>query len=1001
MKYLSEDIVSEIRSAVNAKYAELLYAEVDRYLNFFNSIADLREAFPDYDESIMIVNLEESKSICSSINNLIDEHYKKNDDLNFDNKFPDIVEQLDEITLQLEPELKVEQAEERFKPLANDKKLVSTVKRIKNIFFNLHQLTLKALNFILFKIKIKPFELKRWDQKIPLRNTGSYFLRNKLLKNLVTVYEEVSRELSKNSIDFWNYDEQYDLHFISNFIRSGTFESVHTSFENPEKIASRLGNLKKELKEKIESSINQCVEDFNSACDRVGTIELRKSKFKDKKLNNNFASIKNDFNKILFEWDNTFYALGEDWELNFDLNIARYSAIETFFKFEKSLSVKNKVQIFPQFNEIFGALKFITEKLNERVTDLQNLERLISFSKETLQKILLSSTLPTLINSISDIKFPSLIDDVSLEIKSQVDKIKEVCAFVKTTSYKERIKTSEVDEIDPREFVSFYALPNFLSSLEKIKEKNVSELRRIQSELINLGNMADFGLESAIAAALTENLKESEIKEIAVDAIKISTERKENIKDAYEKACEAVINDLRNSIAVYSEEMYSFSQSSKILEIKIQLAKAKASVKAKTARDKFFTSIKTFVPVLYERTKSYYKKGSRFYSDKRKQFGLTENKETITSKVSDFLANVNSSVQKLPYIYRRLFQNLPLENDRLYISREIEESQLEMAYNNWMDGNYASVIVSAEKGGGITSFINIFQKKNESKNTVRRLSIKPTIYDKQLLLKTFSEVLETEMFLNFDELVEFLNKKENRQVIVVENFQHLYLRIVKGFVCIKILGEVISKTSRNIFWLTSSTLYANEFLNKVLRLNDIFGYHILLKDLNRSQIIEFVKRRNSISGYSLEYELSTDEQKRKDFEKLSYEQQQSLLEKEFFNSLHKFAQSNISLALLFWITSITRIDERKVFINADFEISDSILKSLSMEKIFILQALVLHDGLRMNDLSKTLNYSLHESNQLTQILFNDGVLVKINDVFFINPLLYRQSVTLLKSKNLL
>ncbi|MCW8802804.1 MAG: hypothetical protein OQK57_00260, partial [Ignavibacteriaceae bacterium] len=134
---------------------------------------------------------------------------------------------------------------------------------------------------------------------------------------------------------------------------------------------------------------------------------------------------------------------------------------------------------------------------------------------------------------------------------------------------------------------------------------------------------------------------------------------------------------------------------------------------------------------------------------------------------------------------------------------------------------------------------------------------------------------------------------------------------------------------------------------------------------------------------------------------LAYEQKQNLLEKEFFGSLNKFAQSNISLALLFWLSSILEIKERKVLINADFEISDSILNSLTTEKVFVLQSLVLHDGLSAQDIARTINYSLDEITQLTQILHDDGVLIKNNGVFLINPLLYRQSVTLLKSKNLI
>jgi hypothetical protein len=675
--------------------------------------------------------------------------------------------------------------------------------------------------------------------------------------------------------------------------------------------------------------------------------------------------------------------------------------MEVFFKFGKSLSIKNKIQIYPQFKEISGSLNFIDEKLHQPTTEIEELERLLSYSKEHLQKILLSSTLPNLINSISDLRLPEMIDEAESEVKSQIESITETRAFVKTASYDEKTKSSDIDKIYPREFVSFNTLPKFLSSLEEIKKNNIVELKNIQAELINLGNMADFGLESAITAAATENLSRYDIVDIALEGIKISKDKQEQLLISFNKVCSDVLENLRNSIAVYGEEMFGFTQSSKIIEIKLQLANAKAKARAKIARDRIYSSVKNFVPVVFEKARGYYNKGARFYTDTRKQFGLTEAKELITSEISDFLAAADKAVGKLPYIYRRLFQLLPLENDRLYISRQVEENQLALAYNNWLKGGYAPVIISSEKGGGITSFLNIFLKRLEGKNIIKRLSIKPSVYKQQEFLKVIGEIFLPEKFQSFEELVNYLNSSENKQVIVVENLQHLYLRSVQGFICLKILTDIISKTSRNIFWITSTTLYANEFLNKAVRLNDIFGYHIFLKQLESSQIINLIKMRNSISGYNIKYEPSKMMPRNRDFEKLAYEQKQILLEKEFFNSLNKFAQSNISLALLFWLSSIIEIKERKVHINADFKISNSILNSLTSEKVFVLQSLLLHDGLSAQDIARTINYSLDEITQLTQILHDDGVLIKINGVFLINPLLYRQSVTLLKSKNLL
>lgn len=1001
MKYLSEEINKKIISTVEEKFEPAIVDNINRFIDFFNTVTDLREAFPDYDEKQMILNTENAKKICDNINIQVDKHFQRNESATFENLFPGLVDRLDNLISQLELYVEVEQSEARFRHLADDKTIILIAKRIKIIIFKSQQLILRFINRILTKVKRQPIKLKYWNQKIPLRNVGYDFLRNKLLTDLSSVYSDIFKTLSKRSITFWKYDESYDEEYILNFIKSDSSDTGIKLIENPETIIEELESLKEELRKHTLTRIEQCIQQFNSNCEKAGTIELSKSRFNTKRIFKHFNSATDEFDKTIKEWDNTLYALGEDWELNCDLESTRYSAIQVFFKFVKSLFVKNKIQIYPQFKEISGALNFINEKLSQSASDLQDLERQIAYSKETLQKILLSSVLPNLINSISDLKLPDMIDEAVLEVKNQLESINKMRAFVKTTTYENRIKSSDIDEIHPREFVLFNALPNFRTSLEKIKENSIIELKNIQSELINLGNMADFGLESAITAATTENLSKSAVKEIALEGINISRDKQEKLIASFNQVCDNFLKKLRSSIAKYNEEMYSFTQNSKINEIRLQLAKAKARAKTKQAKDKIFSLIRNFVPVVFEKTKNYYKKEFSIYTDTRKQLRHTELKDLITSEIFDFLSSANSSVEKLPYIYRRLFQLSPLENDRLFVSRELEESQLQMAYSNWLNGGYAPVIISAEKGGGITSFLNIVLKKFENKNIIKRLSIKPSVCNQQYMLKILGEIFLPEKFLGLEELINYLNSEENRQIVVIENLQHMYLRSVNGFNCLKTLTDIISKTSKNIFWITSTTLYANEFLNKTIRLNDIFGYHISLRQFQNNQIIELIKKRNSISGYNLEYESNPAVPRKKDFEKLSYEQKQSLLEKEFFNSLNKFAQSNVSLALLFWLRSIKEIQERKVCINSDLEISSTILNSLSPERVFVLQSLVLHDGLKISDLAKTLNFSLAETNQLTQILYDDGVLVKNDEVLLINPLLYRQSVTLLKSKNLL
>ncbi len=88
MKYLSDEINSKIVSTVEQKFETVLVDSIDRFIIFFNTLSELREAFPDYDETMMILNTENAKKICDSINLQIDNHYQKNESLSFENLIP-------------------------------------------------------------------------------------------------------------------------------------------------------------------------------------------------------------------------------------------------------------------------------------------------------------------------------------------------------------------------------------------------------------------------------------------------------------------------------------------------------------------------------------------------------------------------------------------------------------------------------------------------------------------------------------------------------------------------------------------------------------------------------------------------------------------------------------------------------------------------------------------------------------------------------------------------
>jgi hypothetical protein len=77
------------------------------------------------------------------------------------------------------------------------------------------------------------------------------------------------------------------------------------------------------------------------------------------------------------------------------------------------------------------------------------------------------------------------------------------------------------------------------------------------------------------------------------------------------------------------------------------------------------------------------------------------------------------------------------------------------------------------------------------------------------------------------------------------------------------------------------------------------------------------------------------------------------------------------------------------------------LMNLSDEKLYTLHAMLLHDGISINDHTKIFQQTNKESEFLVLALFDDGIIELRDGLYFINPLLYRQVVNLLKAKNIL
>ena len=134
---------------------------------------------------------------------------------------------------------------------------------------------------------------------------------------------------------------------------------------------------------------------------------------------------------------------------------------------------------------------------------------------------------------------------------------------------------------------------------------------------------------------------------------------------------------------------------------------------------------------------------------------------------------------------------------------------------------------------------------------------------------------------------------------------------------------------------------------------------------------------------------------------MTEEKRQDYLSKSYRSSLARFARGNISLALVHWIRSTSEIQEKTVEISSIYEPDNIFFEYLPVDHLLTLHVLLIHDGLSVEHLSIVLNKDQEETQGILFQLFDDGILGRNKDIYFLNPLIYRLVVNFLKLKNFL
>ncbi|WPP52709.1 hypothetical protein [Catalinimonas niigatensis] len=914
------------------------------------------------------------------------------------------------------------QQEERFINLKDDSWRARRIKGWKRGTRRLKNIPYKLNNTFRKLFRKAPLPQRAWMYKVPLRNLTAHYYIEEFSLGLIPLLEKVYREVAITSQQLWQTAD-LSLMKIDHFFQVDALKNEQQLTQLPsldakafraqvEAVKKELEELQQELSQDLDQLLENIDHNYQYTYERVGTAELSAGNFSHAKLRKKRQAIDKTYVSFLQGWRNTLFALHDDWRIDEEFNMLCNHLLYLHFKAKEEANQKIRQAIIPQVNTAHKVISNAQEAIEN--AEVQEMEKVLQEQKKYIDLQLIRTIIPATIAALYRQAIPALMENIQIQAREKVEKLSDRRGLVKTNEYKRALKTSEIDYISPRQIVSFEILPNLKARIDASELKVSQELAQVQKLINEVGQVSYFNLDSALSVYEGEQENKDKARNIAMEGLQRALKGTEHILANLEEIYRHLDEDVHEAVLSFNNELVELKSNDYALELKLRVARAKALEHTRALKQKTLDYTRNALPYTIRYFRQNYGRAQQQVNVYRKQMGIESGSAEVSTEISDFLTETEKSIQQLPYVYQRLFSIKPLDEAVFYEERTAEIRMVQEAFQNWNKGRFASTVIIGEKGSGITTLINFFVKQGNQRMLRRCQLIRATtlhqIHTEEELLQYLGQFFPDQQFAAMEDMVHYFQHRKQPIIIIFENLEHFYLRKVGGFNCLKMLFELISKTNQKVFWLCSCTLYAWRYLDKTIRISDYFEYEVPLQAILNHQLQEVILKRHRVSGYALIYEPSLEDESKKKFGKMSEKEQQLYLEKEYFNDLNKITAGNFSIAQLFWLRSARRVTEETIYIGSLKDYDFSFVKSLPLSHVLTLHTLLLHDGLTESQYHKVADYQdlggtatgkLGNSSLNLIQLIDDGFITRKEDIYLINPLLYRQVVNLLQTKNFL
>ncbi len=383
---------------------------------------------------------------------------------------------------------------------------------------------------------------------------------------------------------------------------------------------------------------------------------------------------------------------------------------------------------------------------------------------------------------------------------------------------------------------------------------------------------------------------------------------------------------------------------------------------------------------------------------------ISVKRKTLSVDISTFLTNTDQILSQIPKEYRKHFL---IENDiteDVYIrSEHANMSELGKVFDAWKEDVPSNVAIIGEKGSGKSEYIDQVTASIFTDFDCKKIMIEQSTWKMEQFLTSFAKEFGIENVKRPEAFIHELKASNKKQVVILEGMQNMYIRNINGYDVLDALWLIISETKDQVFWVLTCSRYAWNFLNKSMGVETHFNLLQHTDSLKRDQIESLIMQRHNLSGYSIEFLPDEETRKNRSYKKRLHkpEELQIYLRERFFDQLAEDAKGNASVAIILWQRSIKGVENKQVTISTYQSFSLESLEIVTSEFLFVAAAFILHDTLKVAELSRILNIDLSASKVMLTRLKSKGILQENAGLYQLNQLVYRQVLSYLQRRNVI